>query len=195
MKLILASKSPRRREILENLGFEFEIITAETDESCSEKDPCRYVEQLALRKGMAVYRMMQERGLVTEDTIILAADTVVAVENDILGKPCDTADAERMLRLLSGRTHRVISGIALLSCQKQVCDSEVTGVRFAPLSDEDVALYVASDEPYDKAGAYAIQGRASLWISHMEGSYSSVIGLPLHLVRSLLIRAGYPWFC
>ena len=188
MDLILASKSPRRREILENLGFTFRIVTAETDETCNEKDPRKYVEELALRKGLAVYHDLEKIGQLADDTIILASDTVVAVGNEILGKPHDTADAERMLRLLSGCTHSVISGIALLSKDKKVRGSEVTGVRFSPLSDSDIALYVASDEPYDKAGAYAVQGMASLWIDGLEGDYFNVVGLPVKRLHDMLLE-------
>lgn len=186
MKLILASQSPRRREILENLGFSFRIVTADVDESCSESDPCRYVESLALRKGRAVMERLTKCGEIDGDTVILAADTVVAAGGEILGKPRDTADAERMLRLLSGTTHQVISGIALLSLEKEITASEITGVRFAALSESDVALYVASDEPYDKAGAYAVQGMASLWIEGLEGDYFNVVGLPVRRLCTVL---------
>ena len=186
MKLILASQSPRRREILDNLGFSFRVITADTDESCTERDPRRYVETLALRKGRAVYDKLAREGALDDDTLILAADTVVAAGNEILGKPHDRADADRMLRLLSGTTHHVISGLALLSSQKFAVESEVTGVRFSPLTESDIALYIASDEPYDKAGAYAVQGMASLWIEGLEGDYFNVVGLPVKRLHDML---------
>ena len=188
MKLILASQSPRRREILQNLGFSFRVITADTDESCAEKDPCRYVETLALRKGHAVLEKLKRENAIDGDTLILAADTVVAARGEILGKPHDRADADRMLRLLSGTTHQVISGLAILSPQKTAVASEVTGVRFAPLTESDIALYVASDEPYDKAGAYAVQGMASLWIEGLEGDYFNVVGLPVKRLHDMLYR-------
>ena len=188
MKLILASQSPRRREILENLGFPFRVVTADIDESCNETDPRLYVESLALRKGQAVYERLAMRGEIDDQTIILAADTVVAAGDHILGKPHDRTDAERMLRLLSGTTHHVISGIALLSKHKSTVASEATGVRFAPLTESDIALYVASDEPYDKAGAYAVQGMASLWIEGLDGDYFNVVGLPVKKLHDLLIN-------
>lgn len=187
MKLILASQSPRRREILENLGFPFRVITADTDETCTERAPRRYVEILAERKGRAVFDKLNAAGELDRDTIILAADTVVAVGDEILGKPHDRDDAERMLRLLSGTTHQVISGIALLSADRCLTASEVTDVRFAPLSESDIALYVASSEPYDKAGAYAVQGMASLWIEGLDGDYFNVVGLPVKLLHDKLI--------
>ena len=186
--LILASQSPRRREILENLGFSFRIVTSEADETCSEHDPRRYVETLALRKAKAVYEKLLQEGGISPDTLILAADTVVAAGNEILGKPRDRADADRMLRLLSGTTHHVISGIALLSSRSTAVSSEITGVRFAPLTETDIALYIASDEPYDKAGAYAVQGMASLWIEGLEGDYFNVVGLPVKRLHDLLLK-------
>lgn len=186
LNLILASQSPRRREILQNLGFSFRVITSEADEHCEERDPRRYVEALALRKGQAVYDKLLREGGLDKDTVILAADTVVAARGEILGKPRDRDDADRMLRLLSGTTHHVISGIALLSLQNTAVSSEVTGVRFSPLTESDIALYVASDEPYDKAGAYAIQGMASLWIEGLEGDYFNVVGLPVKRLHDML---------
>ena len=186
IKLILASQSPRRREILENLGIPFRVITADTDETCDERDPRRFVETLALRKGRAVLARMMADGSADEDTVILAADTVVAAEGEILGKPRDRADAERMLWLLSGKTHRVISGIALLSPSHTAVASESTGVIFSKLSPSDVDFYVSTDEPYDKAGGYAVQGLASLFIDGLEGDYFNVVGLPVKRLCDLL---------
>lgn len=185
-KLILASQSPRRREILENLGLTFRVITADIDETCAETDPRRYVEELALRKGQAVLERLIAEGAVDGGTVVLAADTVVAAEGEILGKPRDRADAEHMLRLLSGKTHQVISGIALLSATRTAVASEVTGVRFSPLSESDLDFYVSSDEPYDKAGGYAVQGLASLFIDGLEGDYFNVVGLPVKRLHDLL---------
>ena len=181
MKFILASKSPRRREILADLGLEFEIITADTDESCDLTDPRAFVEELALRKGRAV-----ADGL-NEDTVVIASDTVVACGGKILGKPTDRADAARMLDMLSGSRHDVISGIALISKDKEAVASEVTHVIFDKLSDSDKEIYLNSDEPYDKAGAYAIQGLASMWIKGIEGDYFNVVGLPVKRLHDLLL--------
>lgn len=186
LDLILASQSPRRKEILENLGFSFRIITADTDETCTERDPRRYVETLALRKGKAVLDRITESGTITEETLIIAADTVVAAGGEILGKPRDKEDAARMLRLLSGTTHQVISGVALLSPDRSAVASEVTGVRFASLSDRDLDFYLNSGEPYDKAGAYAVQGLASLFIEGLDGDYFNVVGLPVKRLSDLM---------
>jgi len=182
MKFILASKSPRRREILSDLGLQFDIVTADTDESCDITNPKLLVEELALRKGRAVADSLDC------DTIIIASDTVVACNGEILGKPCDRDDAKRMLDMLSGTKHQVISGIALISKEKEVVSSEVTQVIFDVMSDSDKEIYLNSNEPYDKAGAYAIQGLASMWIKGIEGDYFNVVGLPVKLLHDLLLK-------
>lgn len=181
MKFILASKSPRRREILSDLGLQFDIITADTDESCDIKDPQAFVKELALRKGRAVAENIDN------DTIIIASDTVVSCGGEILGKPRDRADAKRMLDMLSGSKHDVISGIALITKGKEAVASEVTHVIFDNLTDSDKEIYLNSDEPYDKAGAYAIQGLASMWIKGIEGDYFNVVGLPVKRLHDLLL--------
>lgn len=181
MKFILASKSPRRREILADLGLKFEIITADTDENCELSDPRAYVEELAMRKGRAVADILKD-----DDTIIIASDTVVACGGEILGKPHDKSDAKRMLDMLSDSKHDVISGIALITREKSVVSSETTQVIFDVLSDSDKEIYINSDEPYDKAGAYAIQGLASMWIKGIEGDYFNVVGLPVKLLHDML---------
>ncbi len=186
MKLILASKSPRRREILESLDLTFDIVTADTDESCSLVDPSDYVKALAIRKGEAVRELLLAEGRDLSDTLIVASDTVVAAAGKILGKPHDRADAERMLRLLSGKSHAVISGIAVLSADKTVAEAEATEVLFDRIEEAELSRYLDSDEPYDKAGAYAIQGFASLWISGILGDYFNVVGFPTHRFRRLL---------
>ena len=180
MKFILASKSPRRREILSELGLKFEIITAETDESCDLTDPRKYVEELALRKGLAVAKLCDDGAL------IIASDTVVAYGTEILGKPRDRADAKRMLDILSDSRHKVISGIALITKDKAVAASEVTEVIFDKMTESDKNFYLDSNEPYDKAGAYAIQGLASMWIKGIEGDYFNVVGLPVKLLHDTL---------
>ena len=180
MKFILASKSPRRREILQNLGIPFDIVTADTDESSTEKNPEKLVEELSLRKGQAVLDRLTEEGRDLSSTVIIASDTVVAVDGAILGKPRDAEDAARMLRLLSGREHEVISGIALIGKDRRAVSHEVTRVRFAPLTEENIAFYLRSGEPFDKAGAYAIQGLASMWIEGIVGCYFNVVGLPVY---------------
>lgn len=185
MKFILASKSPRRREILENLGVRFEIVTAETDESSTVTEPCALVRELSERKGLAVRDLLLSQGRDLSDTVIISSDTVVSVDGQILGKPHDREDAERMLRLLSGREHEVISGISLIGSDRQGVDCDVTRVKFAPLTDHNISYYLQSGEPFDKAGAYAIQGLASMWIEGIHGCYFNVVGLPVHKMCQL----------
>ena len=185
MQLILASKSPRRREILENLGVDFAIVTADTDESTDERDPCRLVELLAARKGEAVRDKLQAEGKDLSDCVILASDTVVAAEGEILGKPRDRDDARRMLNLLAGATHRVVSGICLIRDGRVCTAHEVTEVCFDAMSAEEIEDYITRENPYDKAGAYAIQGLASAYICGIRGCYFNVVGLPVHRLACL----------
>ena len=188
MRVILASRSPRRREILSMLGVKFEIVSADADESSTETDPVALVRELALRKGRAARDLLIARGEWNKHTLIIASDTVVAKDNAILGKPADDADAARMLRLLANGAHRVISGVALLCGDREIADADVTVVHFAPMSDAEIAYYVQSGEPHDKAGAYAVQGLASLWIEGLEGDYFNVVGLPVHRLNDLARR-------
>ena len=186
MKIILASGSPRRRELLTQTGIEYTVDPADIDEVTSETLPAKVVEDLSRQKALAVAANHQ-------DEIVLAADTVVAFDDKILGKPKDEEDAFRMLRELSGRTHQVYTGVTVISPSGQtVTGLDRTDVTFELLSDEDIISYVRSGEPMDKAGAYALQGKAGAWIARLNGSDTSVIGLPLYLVRRLLIRSGFP---
>jgi len=193
--LVLASASPRRRELLAQAGFSFEVHPAHIPEEPLEgEDPFAYVTRLAREKAQVVFRELTdanrtagETRLDTESSMtVLGADTTVTLDNAILGKPEDAADAARMLRLLSGRTHRVITGVAVVTAYGVEVAAEATAVSFLALSDEDIAAYVATGEPMDKAGAYAIQGRAARWIPRIEGCYFNVVGLPLALVTTLL---------
>ena len=187
MRIILASKSPRRKEILENLGVEFNIITCETDEHTNEKDGKKYVEEIAFRKGDAVRSLLENKGEFTNDKIILSCDTVVvSADGEIMGKPQDRADAKRMIMAFSGKPHFVISGIALITKEKTVVTSESTTVFFDTVDESDVEKYLDTDEAYDKAGAYAIQGYASLWINGIEGDYFNVVGLPVKKLSDTL---------
>lgn len=182
MKFILASGSPRRNEILKNLGLRFEVVLPDVDETSDERDPRRLTEELSYRKGVAVYGALGE----PTDTVIISSDTVVAVDGEILGKPCDQGNAERMLRMLSGRSHEVISGICLTYNGKSVTAHEVTEVVFDTMSDGDIATAVTLGEPLDKAGAYAVQGIASLFIKELRGDYFNVVGLPVNLLVKTL---------
>jgi septum formation protein len=188
--LILASASPRRRELLTQAGFSFEIHPAHIPEDpLPNEDPIAYVTRLAREKAEAVFRKLNQDSASRSDhdeLLVLGADTTVVLDDQILGKPADAADAARMLRLLSGRSHRVITGVALATVHGAEVAADVTGVRFVTLSEQEIDAYVATGEPMDKAGAYAIQGRASRWIPRIEGCYFNVVGLPLALVSALL---------
>ena len=183
MKIILASKSPRRREILENLGLKFDIIVADADESSDIRDPKMLVETLAARKGRAV---LEKLGDISEDTLIIACDTLVYADGEFLGKPRDRADAERMIRKLSGICHSVVSGIYLFFGGREVTAAAETKVIFDPLTEGEIEAYLNTSEPYDKAGAYAIQGKAGVYIKGIEGDYFNVVGLPVNLLKNTL---------
>ncbi len=193
--LVLASASPRRRELLAQAGYSFEVHPAHIPEDPEPgEEPIAYVTRLAREKAEAVFRQrIAARPTAVQDLAVLGADTTVAVDDlilgkpdHILGKPEDAADAARMLRLLSGRTHRVITGVALVASGSVEVAAEVTAVRFLTLSEREIADYIATGEPMDKAGAYAIQGRAARWIPRIEGCYFNVVGLPLALVAQML---------
>ena len=186
--LILASASPRRRELLAQAGYLFEVQASSVDESRrSGEDGIRFATRLAREKAQEVFALRQSSG---DPTLVLGADTVVVCDGEILGKPADAADATRMLLLLSGRTHQVVTGVAVVwgSGSAEVA-AEMTQVTMHTLSPQEVADYVAGGEPMDKAGAYAIQGYAGRWIPRIHGCYFNVVGLPLALVTSLLEAA------
>jgi nucleoside triphosphate pyrophosphatase len=181
--LILASASPRRRELLAQAGFTFDVIPTDIPELRKPgEDPIRFVTRLAREKAEAV----AATHAVTPDTLVLGADTIVLVDEEVLGKPEDAADAARMLRLLSGQTHQVITGLCVARGRERQRAAEVTFVRFVTLSDQEIHDYVATGEPLDKAGAYAIQGRAGRWVPRIHGCYFNVVGLPLALVTSMI---------
>jgi len=180
MHYILASASPRRRELLTLAGFAFGIRVPDIDEAVSpEWSPGEAARELARQKAEAVAAQCPEH-------CIIAADTIVVLDKLILGKPKDTQDAVRMLRLLSGREHRVITGVCLMQNSRQRVFSQETSVRFYPLRDDEIERYVATGEPMDKAGAYGIQGRGALLVESIAGDYFNVVGLPVaRLVREL----------
>ena len=180
MRLVLASASPRRRELLESAGLDFDVEPVDLDESRRLGEaPRAYVERLAREKAEAIARRRP-------DAIVLGADTAVVVDDAVLGKPLDAADAARMLRVLSGRAHEVMTGVAVVSGGLTVSRVARTIVWFATLAPEAIVAYIASGEPADKAGAYAIQGGAATFVTRTEGSYSNVVGLPMDVVADLL---------
>jgi septum formation protein len=190
-RLILASASPRRRELLAQAGFTFDVHPADVNEDVRPgEDPIAYVVRLARDKAEAVFAEISSRSPSPPQVVVLGADTTVTLDGHILAKPVDAADATRMLRLLSGRTHRVITGVAIATARGTQVAAEVTGVQFLSLSDDEIAAYVATGEPTDKAGAYGIQGLAGKWIPRVEGCYFNVVGLPLALVASMLEQTG-----
>ena len=186
MKLILASASPRRREILTTLGVDFTVRTADADETCDLTDPGARVETIALRKCLAVEEAMEAEGALTPDTLILASDTLVTLDGEFLGKPADEADARRMLRMLAGRTHTVASGLALRMGGRTVTSHELTGVTFAPMTEEEIEDYIRTGESVGKAGAYAVQGHAARYITGISGDYFNVVGLPVRRLYETL---------
>jgi septum formation protein len=194
--LVLASASPRRRELLTQAGFVFKVYPAHIPEDpIHDEDPITYVTRLAREKAEAVYRELSalresaKERLDGQPVVVLGADTTVTLDGHILGKPQGAADAARMLRMLSGRTHRVITGVAVVTVDRVEVAAEVTAVRFLTLSEAEIAAYVAGGEPMDKAGGYAIQGQAAKWIPRIEGCYFNVVGLPLALVGTMLKEA------
>jgi len=184
--IILASGSPRRRDLLRQLGVRFVVVALPGDEAgCGDLPPAERVVALALQKAEGVSRLFHER-------IVLAADTVVVLGGEILGKPSDVDSARQMLRRLSGRVHQVYTGVAVVRGEKNLRLSGVaqTRVKFRRLGHEDIEGYLRTGEPFDKAGAYAIQGRGAVLVERVEGDYSNVVGLPLALVSDLLRQAG-----
>lgn len=190
-KLILASQSPRRAEILRAVGWNFEAQPANIDESVfAGEDAVSYVKRLALTKAKTVASR-------NSASLVLGADTTVVSNAEILGQPIDDDDARRMLRVLSGQWHEVVTGVALVDPQepsKALVDHETTRVRFAEMSAEQIDWYVATGEPRGKAGAYGIQGKAALFIEEIAGDYFNVMGLPIRLVFEMLgsWRIGSP---
>jgi septum formation protein len=195
-RIVLASASPRRAELLKSAAIDFDVVPAHLDETAHPGEvPDAYVRRIAEAKARAIAARVRDR-------IVLAADTTVVVDGEMLGKPPDDEDAKRMLRLLSGRTHDVLTAVSLcrgrhMSAEARSREAEGsapqlitavcrTEVEFAPLSEEEIAWYVATGEPRDKAGAYAIQGCASRFVTRIAGSYSNVVGLPIALVYELL---------
>ena len=179
-KLLLASSSPRRAQILEMVGWPFVLGPVEVDESLYARESARdYVARLADAKARASAQVHAHRP-------VLAADTTVVVDEHILAKPIDVEDAKRMLRLLQGRWHQVLTGIAVLTKTATEVDVEMTEVRFAPMREAEIDWYVATGEPMDKAGAYAIQGKGSRFIEGIKGDYFNVMGLPVRMLYELI---------
>lgn len=183
-RFILASASPRRKEILEKAGYSFEIIVSDADENITEDlSPEKTVEVLAERKALSVWES-------NKDSVVFGCDTVVAIDGRILGKPTDDEDAFNMLKMLSGRTHTVSTGVCICSEDKTEVFSNTTKVEFYPLSDETIRSYIASGEGKDKAGSYGIQGYGCVLVKEIKGDYFSVMGLPVSQSSRVLADFG-----
>lgn len=184
-RLYLASGSPRRREILEQLGFQLERVHADIDESVHDgEDAASYTQRLAREKAAAGWGIAQALGLPPRP--LLSADTTVVLDGEIFGKPTDADDAYRMLRAFSGRTHQVLTSVAIRLHDRVEIATSSTDVTFKTLSDAEIERYIDTGEPFDKAGAYGIQGKASIFVQHIAGSFTGVVGLPVFETAQLL---------
>ncbi len=206
-QIILASASPRRRELLEQIGVHFEVCPAKGEEVITKKLPHEAVEELAGQKAREVAGMVKSYGasheeLVTpQDILIIGADTVVAYGDEILGKPKDEADAFRMLSMLQGKTHEVYTGVSLVLLDAsgkagELTFHEKTAVSVCSMTEQEIRRYLATGEPFDKAGGYAIQGKCAIYIDKIDGDYNNVVGLPVAAVYQKLKKLGidlYLW--
>ncbi len=190
MRLYLASRSPRRRELLHQIGVDFDTLIGDVDESPLPGEPAAaYVERVTRAKATLGLSLLKERHLVAHP--VLAADTTLEFAGEIIGKPVDAADAEAILHRLSGQTHRVLTGVAVADAERCAFVLSVSEVSFRELSDDEIRHYVLSGEPMDKAGAYGIQGRAGLFVAHIAGSYTGIMGLPVCETGELLKEFGW----
>ncbi|MBQ4120930.1 MAG: septum formation inhibitor Maf [Clostridia bacterium] len=181
--MILASQSPRRREMFDRLGLDYRALTSDADEHIEEAlAPADYVKTLALRKAKAL------SSAVSEDDYVIAADTVVALDGEIYGKPVDYADAFRMISAFSGKTHEVYTAFAIVKGEKNYAEAVATAVTFRALSDQEIDYYIKKEAPYDKAGAYGIQELAGIFVEKIEGNFDNVVGLPLCQLETAMKR-------
>ncbi len=179
-KIILASGSPRRKELLARMGLEFDLMPCDADEKYDKNlSPVEIVEHLAKLKAGITNKMVK-------DCIVIGADTIVAVDQLILGKPADKAEAYEMIKKLSGRWHDVITGICMYENDEYIIEHEITKVHFVKMSDNEIEKYINTDEPYDKAGAYGVQGLAGMYIDSIEGDYYNIMGFPMAKIRNML---------
>lgn len=192
--ILLASASPRRKDLLKLLVKDFQVLAADIDETpFPNEPPDAYVKRMALEKAKAVQSLSEQNGLPPERrSIIIASDTSVVVDNTILGKPSDLQDSRRMLQMLSARTHQVMTSLCVLDCRSDqvILENVVTNVTFRSISDLEIEQYWQSGEPRDKAGSYGAQGLGSVFIEHIAGSFSAVVGLPMFETAQLLQQVG-----
>lgn len=192
--LILASSSPRRREIMEQVGLEFEVVPADGEEIRTREQPAELVEELSLQKAKQSEQKYQQEHTITKGTVFIGADTMVACGQEIMGKPRNEEDAVNMLLKLQGGTHQVYTGVTLIafleSGRKEITFHEETDVTMYPMTIEQIKAYVATSEPMDKAGAYAVQGRSAVFIEKIDGDYYNVVGLPIGRLYQELLKLG-----
>lgn len=204
-QIILASASPRRKELLEQVGISFEICPAKGEEMITKTLPNEVVSELSAQKAREVAAMLKQYGehhkdlMTPDDIMVIGADTVVSVDNQILGKPKDETDAARMLSLLSGRSHEVYTGVTLVFMSKsgkvgEHTFFEKTTVTMQKMSEEEIDRYIATREPMDKAGSYGIQGKCAIYIDKIEGDYNNVVGLPVSAIYRELKKLGIDWY-
>ncbi len=191
MNIVLASASPRRKEILKNLGLTFTCLVPDLEEKTNEVTADGVVCDLSLQKARAAAALLKEQGQDMANTLIIAADTAVVCDMTILGKPKNKKQATQMLRTLSGRTHFVTTGVTLLYNGQNVTQNELTRIRFTTLTEEQIEGYVGTGEPMDKAGAYGIQGCAAMFISEIDGDYFNVVGFPVYRFVTMLKELGF----
>lgn len=190
MKLILASASQRRRELLQMCGYDFFIEPSRADEHILQSDPKKFVSSLAEKKALEVFERLNGAKNGGESFAVLGSDTIVYFDGRIIGKPRDEEDALRILSMLSGKTHEVYTGVAVVTEKQRLVECDVTRVTFCELSEDEIRKYVASGEPMDKAGAYGIQGPFGMFVQRVEGNYFTVIGLPLPTAYKMLKKVG-----
>lgn len=185
MRIILASKSPRRRQILADLGVRFEVLVVDSEEKSEQINPSEFVCDIAGQKGKCVVEKLKD-----DDALIISADTIVVLDNEILGKPKSNEHAKEMIRKLQGREHEVITAVSLSYNGKTLTDCERSSVFFAPMTESEIEFYISLNESLDKAGAYAVQGKGALFIEKIDGSYFNVVGFPTRLFYKMITKLG-----
>lgn len=189
-KVVLASGSPRRRELLERIGIEFEVITSNAEEVTTAEKPEDIVKELSKLKAEAVYRDCIQKGGEYAGAVVIGADTIVYDNGKVLGKPKTQKEAENMIHSLAGKEHFVYTGVTIFGCGHPICFAEETAVSVCAMTQEEIKSYVATGEPMDKAGAYGIQGRFAAFVQGIRGDYNNVVGLPVARLYQELRKAG-----
>ena len=193
MRLILASGSERRRQLMDMCGYDYEIIVSRADENIEPCEPEKYVEKLALRKAGEVFERVKAENKAAgknEKAAVIGSDTVVVLDGKIIGKPKDSADAKRIISMISGKTHKVYTGLAVITDDNVQLDCSITRVNVRKMTDDEIARYVETGESLDKAGAYGLQGPFGMFVDSIEGNYFTIIGMPLPMLYTMLKNIG-----